>query len=86
MLLQDNLALPLLIKMIERPTSLVTDTTGTYLSRHFPEALLYASLLAAEPFLVGDERLATWGALYKAALESEKNETAGQMRSRYQAG
>jgi len=36
-----------------QPTSLVTNTSGTYLSRYFPQGLLYATLVEAYGFLKG---------------------------------
>jgi len=33
-----------------KPTSLVTDTSGTYISQYFPSGLLYASLIEAMAF------------------------------------
>ena len=35
-----------------------------------PDLLLYASLAEAEPYIMNDERLATWSALYTRGLES----------------
>lgn len=35
-----------------------------------PDALIYASLGEAEPYLMNDERLATWAALYQRAIDS----------------
>lgn len=35
-----------------------------------PDALIYASLGEAEPYLMNDERLGTWAALYQRAIDS----------------
>lgn len=44
-------------------------TTNSLLQRA-PDAYLYASLLAAEPYLMNDERLKTWANLYSTAVDS----------------
>jgi hypothetical protein len=33
-----------------------------------PDALLYAALLEAEPYLMNDARINTWGSLYDRAI------------------
>jgi len=35
---------------------------------NFPDALLYATLAEAEPYLMNDERIGTWSALYDRAI------------------
>jgi len=47
-----------------------------------PDALIYASLGEAEPYLMNDERLATWAALYQRAIDSL---TAADDRGEYSA-
>ena len=53
-----------------------------------PEVLLYGSLLEAQPFILGDERIPTWQMLYTDAVQSlldeERNSSAsfGQLRQR----
>lgn len=44
------------------------DFTNWVLQDH-PDAYLYGALTASAPFLKADERLATWGGLFMAALE-----------------
>jgi len=52
------------------PTSLVTDTSGTYISLYFPQGLLYASLANAYGFLKGPmEMLTLYENKYKQELE-----------------
>ena len=46
-----------------------SNTTNVFIS-NYPDALLYASLGEAEPYLMNDERLATWAALYQRAVDS----------------
>lgn len=48
-----------------------------------PGAYLYGSLLQTAPYLVEDERLTTWGALYKSALDEF---TAADRNARLAAG
>jgi hypothetical protein len=35
---------------------------------NYPDALLYASLLEAEPYLMNDPRTQTWSSLYNQAI------------------
>ena len=35
-----------------------------------PDALLYASLLEAEPYIMNDARIQTWGSMYNRAIET----------------
>ena len=44
------------------------DTTNWLLTGH-PDIYLYASLVAAEPYLKNDERVMTWAALLKQAMD-----------------
>lgn len=53
-------AYPVVVRHMKRPDGLATDTAGTYLSRVYPDALLYACLLEAEKFLGADERQSPW--------------------------
>jgi hypothetical protein len=46
-----------------------TNTSNAFLA-NCPDALLYAALGEAEPYLMNDERLATWAALYQRAIDS----------------
>lgn len=49
----------------------LTDTnTSNWLLTDFPSAYLYASLLAAEPFLKNDERIPVWQAMYEKIVSS----------------
>ncbi|QJP10457.1 phage adaptor protein [Pseudomonas multiresinivorans] len=41
-----------------------------WLITDFPSAYLYASLLAAEPFLKNDDRIPTWQAMYQKIVDS----------------
>jgi len=57
-----------------QPTSLVTNTSGTYLSRYFPQGLLYASLIEAYGFLKGPMDMLT---LYENKYKTEVQKFAG---------
>ena len=45
------------------------NTTNTFLTTA-PDALLYASLIEAEPYLMNDARINTWGTMYDRAISS----------------
>jgi hypothetical protein len=49
-------------------TALSGSTASNAILVKAPDAYLYGSLLASAPFLVADERIQTWGALYKSAV------------------
>ena len=44
-----------------------SNTSNTFLTT-CPDLLLYASLLEAEPYLMNDARVSTWGAMYEKGL------------------
>jgi hypothetical protein len=46
-----------------------SNTTNTFLTTA-PDALLYASLIEAEPYLMNDARVNTWGTMYDRAIAS----------------
>ena len=46
-----------------------SNTTNTFLATA-PDALLYASLIEAEPYLMNDARVNTWGTMYDRAIAS----------------
>jgi hypothetical protein len=57
--------------------------SGTNASNVFlnvaPDALLYASLIEAEPYLMNDARINTWGTMYDRAISSlTKSDEQGQ--------
>ncbi len=43
---------------------------------NYPDALLYASLLEAEPYLINDARSQTWATLYDRAIKNITNDTS----------
>jgi len=62
-----------------QPTSLVTATSGTYISRYFPQGLLYASLAEAYGFLKGPMDMLT---LYENKYKQEVQKFAGTQLGR----
>ena len=62
----------------------VSNTSNWVLTNH-PDAYLYGSLIHSAPYLQEDNRVTTWAALYKSAIdainmESEKAKTSGSGR------
>ena len=57
-----------------QPTSLVTNTSGTYISRYFPQGLLYATLVEAFGYLKGPMDMLT---LYENKYKQEVQKFAG---------
>jgi len=60
------------LKMIyyHRPEVLSPSNASNVFLLYAPDLLLYASLAEAEPYLMNDERLQTWSALYTRGLDS----------------
>jgi len=54
----------------EQPRFLGDDFQTNWLTEYAPEALLYASLLEAAPFLKNDERIGTWQTMYDRTAQS----------------
>jgi hypothetical protein len=55
-----------------------TNTSNVFLTKA-PDALLYASLIEAEPYLMNDARINTWGTMYDRAISSlTKSDEEGQ--------
>ena len=52
------------------PTFLSSTNTSNAFMANAPDALLYASLIEAEPFLMNDARINTWGAMYDRAIST----------------
>ena len=63
------------------PTSLVTDTSGTYISQYFPNGLLYACLVEAYGFLKGPMDILTlYENKYKQEVEKFGSEQLGRRK------
>ena len=64
-----------------KPTSLVTDTSGTWLSLNFPNGFLYATLVKAFSFLKGPmDMLTLYENRYKQEVEKFAAEQIGRRR------
>lgn len=66
-----------------RPPALSTTNASNVFLANTPDALLYASLGEAEPYLMNDARLQTWAAMYQKAVDAisesdEGSEYGGQ--------
>ena len=73
---------------VKQPTSLVTDTGGTYLSDKYQDLLLYGSLVSAYGYLKGPaDMLQYYTQAYQVALQSYAIEQQGRRRrDEYQDG
>ena len=65
-----------------KPTDLSNTNTSNEFLANYPDALLYASLLEAEPYLMNDARTQTWSSLYNQSIarintSDEESEFAG---------
>jgi hypothetical protein len=56
-----------------KPTVLSTSNASNVFLANYPDALLYASLLEAEPYLINDARSQTWVSLYDRAITNITN-------------
>ena len=52
-----------------KPTALSVSNTSNEFMANYPDALLYGSLLEAEPYLMNDARTTTWANLYNQAID-----------------
>jgi hypothetical protein len=53
-----------------KPTVLSNTTASNVFLANYPDALLYASLLEAEPYLINDVRSQTWTTFYDRAIKN----------------
>lgn len=60
-----------------QPTFISTTTASNVYLAYYPDALLYATLAEAEPYLMNDARVATWSALYDRAITNIKKNDLG---------
>ncbi len=61
-----------------QPTFISSTTSSNLYLAYYPDALLYATLAEAEPYLLNDARIATWSALYDRAIANIKKSDLGQ--------
>lgn len=64
-----------------RLTALGSGNTTNWFTTYAPDLLLYGSLIEAAPFLLGDERVATWNAFYQRAYDAVSSEDKRQQQS-----
>lgn len=69
-----------------KPTALSDSNSSNVFLANYPDALLYAALGEAEPYLMNDARLQTWAALYDRAITAintsdQSSEYGGQSMS-----
>jgi len=69
-----------------KPPVLSNANSSNVFLANYPDALLYAALGEAEPYLMNDARLQTWGALYDRAISTisiadQSSEYGGQPMS-----
>jgi hypothetical protein len=61
-----------------QPTFISSTTSSNLYLAYYPDALLYATLAEAEPYLMNDPRVQTWSALYDRAIANIKTSDLGQ--------
>ena len=61
-----------------QPTFISTTTASNLYLAYYPDALLYATLAEAEPYLINDARIATWSSLYDRAIANIQKSDLGQ--------
>lgn len=71
-----------------KPTVLSDANTSNVFLTNYPDALLYAALGEAEPYLMNDARLQTWAALYERSINAinvsdQSSEYGGQPMSMF---
>ena len=83
-----NAAYEITMAFVKQPTSIVTDTGGTYLSNKYQDLLLYGSLVNAYGYLKGPADLIQYYTqAYQVALQSYAIEQQGRRRrDEYQDG
>ncbi len=65
-------ATDLTLAYYQKIPALASNTTGNWVTSRDPRLYIYGALVEASPFLDDDERIMTWGALFKAAVEELK--------------
>ena len=55
-------------------TALSDSNTTNWYTTNAPEVLLYGALLEAQPFIMNDARIQTWGQMYQGAIDSIRDE------------
>ena len=60
-----------------KPQELSSTNASNVFLANYPDALLYATLLEAEPYLINDARTATWADLYNRAIQNINDSDQG---------
>ena len=60
-----------------KPTFIDTSTASNVYLAYFPDALLYATLAEAQPYLMNDERIAVWSSMYDRAIANIRENDKG---------
>lgn len=60
---------------ISKIPALADDQTTNWVLTNFPDAYLYGALIHSAPYLKEDERLVTWAAMHKAAIDAMNSES-----------
>jgi hypothetical protein len=61
-----------------QPTFISSTVSSNLYLAYYPDALLYATLAEAEPYLYNDPRVTTWSSLYDRAIANIKQSDLGQ--------
>ena len=72
-----NSATTLQINYYKSLTALSDSNASNDILTNYPELYLYGALAESAPFIMQDERINTWGNLYKEALKNA-NETSSR--------
>lgn len=75
-------ALPMEILYYELPPLLDDANQTNWFTEYAPNALIYAALLEATPFLKNDERIATWEGFYNRSVAALNGEDIRQISDR----
>jgi hypothetical protein len=60
-----------------KPDFISTSQASNVYLAYFPDALLYATLAEAEPYLMNDDRVQVWASLYDRAIANIKENDKG---------
>lgn len=77
-----DLPYPLEVLYYELPPLLEQERQTNWLTQYAPNALLYATLLEATPFLKNDDRIAVWQGFYDHAIAALNQEDIGKILNR----
>jgi hypothetical protein len=77
-----DLAYPFEVVYYELPAMLDDQNTANWVTEFAPNALLYATLLEATPFLKDDERIGTWQSMYDRSISALNGEDLHKVMDR----